>query len=102
MALVVRQGKVVEFDDDTGKAVRITGTQRDITTLKQQEVALKELNNELEQRVLERTTELATMNQKLLHTIEKLEVAQEYIIEAEKHAALGCMVAGLAHEINTP
>ena len=96
------RGKVVEFDDDTGKAVRITGTQRDITTLKQQEVALKELNNELEQRVLERTTELATMNQKLIHTIEKLEVAQEYIIEAEKHAALGSMVAGLAHEINTP
>ncbi|WP_372771067.1 tetratricopeptide repeat protein [Pseudoalteromonas sp.] len=96
------RGKVVEFDETTGKGLRITGTQRDITKLKQQEVALKELNSELELRVLERTTELATMNQQLMHTIEKLEVAQEYIIEAEKHAALGSMVAGLAHEINTP
>ena len=95
------RGKVVETDE-SGKALRITGTQRDITKLKQQEVALLELNSELEQRVAQRTTELATMNQQLMHTIEKLEVAQEYIIEAEKHAALGSMVAGLAHEINTP
>ena len=42
------------------------------------------------------------MKQKLLHTIEKLEVAQEHIIEAVKHAALGSMVAGLTHEIDTP
>ncbi|KPV96301.1 C4-dicarboxylate transport sensor protein DctB [Pseudoalteromonas sp. P1-9] len=95
------RGKVVDTDEH-GKALRITGTQRDITKLKQQEVALLELNSELEQRVAQRTTELATMNQQLMHTIEKLEVAQEYIIEAEKHAALGSMVAGLAHEINTP
>ena len=95
------RGKAVDRDEN-GIATRIAGTQRDISALKKNEVALQTLNNELEERVMERTFELNKTNSELMFTIEKLEIAQEYLIEAEKHAALGGMVAGLAHEINTP
>lgn len=63
---------------------------------------LNEINQSLEQKVIERTSELENSNSKLEQTITNLKLTQEKLIESEKMACLGGLVAGVAHEINTP
>jgi len=88
--------------DANGRAVRISGTNHDISHLKAAEEALLSLNEELESRVEQRTTDLREANLKLRGTLDILTLAQRQLIETEKLASLGGMVAGIAHEINTP
>jgi len=56
---------------------------------------LKQINEQLETKVQERTQWLESALRNLTHTQAKL-------IESEKLASIGRMVSGLAHEINTP
>jgi len=57
---------------------------------------------ELEDTVFARTTQLSAKNKKLELAMNKLQQAQSSLLESEKMAALGSLVAGVAHEINTP
>jgi signal transduction histidine kinase len=57
---------------------------------------------DLEQRVTERTHELEASNTRLSETLGNLQRTQSELIEADRLASLGRMVAGIAHELNTP
>jgi signal transduction histidine kinase len=58
--------------------------------------------NEMLGQIETRDHELAKTNQNLSKALEHLKAAQEELVHSEKMAALGHLVAGIAHEINTP
>ncbi len=63
---------------------------------------IERLNNSLEEKVNERTQALSLANQRLEQLVGDLRATQAQLVESEKQAALGQMVAGIAHELNTP
>jgi len=75
--------KVLLRDGD-GRIIGLVGVGRDITAMKR-----------FEQALMDRNTELTELN-------ERLRQAQEQLVQAEKLASLGRVVAGVAHELNTP
>jgi signal transduction histidine kinase len=59
------------------------------------QAALRAANESLEKRVKERTRELSG-------ALERLKESEAQLVQTEKMSSLGQMVAGVAHEINTP
>ncbi|MGK5093252.1 GAF domain-containing protein [Deltaproteobacteria bacterium TL4] len=100
-APILHQGKLVgigylennltpgAFTPDRLEVLRLLSSQAAISL----ENAL--LYSNLEQRVEERTLELS-------QALEYLKTTQNQLVESEKMASLGGLVAGVAHEINTP
>ena len=56
----------------------------------------------LQRTVRERTLQLEQANTALQETVIRLERARSELVQAEKLASLGSMVAGISHELNTP
>ncbi len=74
----------------------------DIIQLEDAENALINLNGDLEIKVYERTAKLAEINQHLQQSLNELTLAKDQLVQSEKMASLGQLVAGVAHEVNTP
>jgi signal transduction histidine kinase len=64
--------------------------------------ALREANDELEHRVIERTAELLKANQDLRNEIKQRKLAEEALRKTERLVTIGRMSAVLAHEIRNP
>lgn len=63
---------------------------------------LEKLNNSLENRVEDATHEIQKQHLELKDAYENLKSTQTQLLRSEKMASLGMLVAGIAHEINTP
>jgi len=85
-----------------GELCGLRGIVIDITERKRAEDEIRALNRELEQRVEARTQELQMANKALAASLGRLQHTQEQLIQTEKMASLGRLVAGVAHELNTP
>jgi len=79
----------------SGQAAIAISNAKLYTEVRAAEKLLAEYNRTLEIQVAERTQELS-------QTLEHLQTTQEELIQSEKMAALGQLIAGIAHEINTP
>lgn len=87
-------------NDEIGLLVDVTNNHlntidKNIHQIRNAEAELKEYSENLEKIVAERTRDLTD-------SLERLKAAQNQLIESEKLAALGGLVAGVSHEVNTP
>src|ERR1700681_1136837 len=96
-------------DPRTGEPMNVATVSRDLSEQKNSEAALNNLNESLERRVADRTSELADANKRLV--AERLERAQadlrfqklqNELSRAARVTAASQMAAALAHEISQP
>ena len=96
----------VPFSDDSLNVIGILGTFQDITRLKEAETVLLQNKELLEEKVVERTTELKTARDKIQSQLEeknatlaRLNELQQQLVDASRAAGMSEMATCVLHDI---
>lgn len=103
----ILQVKKSPFYSKEGDIIGIVVVARDMTSIKEMEFALLNLNSTLEKRVQEKTLELQNANETLEEHIVDLEILNTKLLKARSEAlqaaqARSNLITGISHELRTP